>query len=143
MEENLDIRFIDAFQTSMLEMFKTSEQPIILIGLTTKKESDLPSSIVRMFLDILLLESPKSNDTYQILSWFVSDLGLVCSADVLTYVSAKATGYVFADLGLLVRHALRFQRSDEELPEDEKYKLLKRHFDKAIGTFLVLLTSLV
>lgn len=97
---------------------------------TDLKPSDLLPSVSRMFLGTVSFDVPKAEEAYQILNWFVQESGKTCPEQVLRKTSEKTAGYVFRDLSLLVRHALRFRR-EERTSSGEA--LSQKHFDKGIG----------
>lgn len=130
-DQNEDVRLVNAFHHHVKELFsRQSNYPTFVIGTTDSKPSELLPSVARTFLKTLLFETPKPDEAYANLLWFAAEAGMTCRDQDLKRVSEKTTGFVFADLALLFRHALEFQRRDEK---SEKHRLLLRHFEKGLG----------
>lgn len=121
---------------------KLLSYPLFVVGSTSLKSTELLPAIARLFVETITFGVLNVEDSYKTLQWLAKSSNANYSCDDLLKVAKKAKGYVFADLVLLMKQALRFRLQDKSVPPDN-LELLLNHFDQAKGISFNLVLSLI
>ncbi|XP_021931496.1 peroxisome assembly factor 2 isoform X2 [Zootermopsis nevadensis] len=137
-----DSRAISAFINEVERLFQeTSTLPVLLVATCNSKNestSAVPPALARVFLHVVYMQSPNKLQRTAILQWLLRKCNVTVGAD-LSHVADQTSGFLYADLAVLVFHTVRYRfKHLKESCHDEQncvdVTLRKADFEEALDT---------
>lgn len=109
---NEDVRALSCFE-EQIQHSRDKEWPVIIVG-TANDVRRINSTLRCMFLQSLEIEAPKASWRNDIVVWLFSHNNVKLPSSVLDYVITHTSGFVLADLKVLVAQVLKKKFSQLE-----------------------------
>ncbi|KAJ9588364.1 hypothetical protein L9F63_018290 [Diploptera punctata] len=136
---NEDERASNAFIDEVQKLYKEIVLPVVIVVTCNSKDGStvIAPALSRMFLHSIDMETPDDSRRLAMLEWLLKKHGMRTDGD-LTYIISQTSGYLYADLVVLLSLALRNMYKHEKINFTEKQNsnnstLTKPDFDEALN----------